>query len=223
MSIEEQFNKIANEYDANRRRFIPCFDDYYITATKFVLNAVDTPKRVLDLGAGTGLLSFYWYSQCNEAEYVLVDIADEMLNVSRQRFASLDNVSHLVLDYTKELPAYDFDAVISALSIHHLENESKKSLFKAVFEKLPAKGVFVNYDQFCAGNDVMNSKFDEYWEAQLYKSGLSDHDIQMWLERRKLDRECSVDEETAMLKEAGFSTVQCIYSYHKFSVIMAIK
>ena len=27
--IEEQFNKIASEYDINRRRFIPCFDDYY--------------------------------------------------------------------------------------------------------------------------------------------------------------------------------------------------
>ena len=29
MSIEAQFNLIAKEYDANRKKFIPCFNDYY--------------------------------------------------------------------------------------------------------------------------------------------------------------------------------------------------
>ena len=28
MDIEQQFNLIAEEYDSNRRRFIPCFDDF---------------------------------------------------------------------------------------------------------------------------------------------------------------------------------------------------
>ena len=28
-TIEEQFDLIANEYDSGRRKFIPCFDDYY--------------------------------------------------------------------------------------------------------------------------------------------------------------------------------------------------
>ena len=27
-SIEDQFNLIAEEYDMNRRKFIPCFEDY---------------------------------------------------------------------------------------------------------------------------------------------------------------------------------------------------
>ena len=29
MNIEEQFNLIAKEYDANRKKFIPCFDEFY--------------------------------------------------------------------------------------------------------------------------------------------------------------------------------------------------
>lgn len=39
------------------------------------------------------------------ADYVLVDIADEMLNVSRKRFAGLENIQHEILDYTKQLTA----------------------------------------------------------------------------------------------------------------------
>ena len=59
MNIEAQFNLIAEEYDCNRRKFIPCFDDYYITSTKMILANTESPHRVLDLGAGTGLLSYY--------------------------------------------------------------------------------------------------------------------------------------------------------------------
>lgn len=73
MNIEEQFNLIADEYDVNRKKFIPCFNDYYITTTRFIAENIPQPKRILDLGAGTGLLSYYWYQHFPQAEYMLVD------------------------------------------------------------------------------------------------------------------------------------------------------
>lgn len=221
--IEEQFNLIAKRYDENRRKFIPCFDDYYEATTKMILSNIDSPKRVLDLGAGTGLLTYYWFKECKTADYVLVDIADEMLNVSRKRFAGLRNIQHEILDYIKQLPKGEFDTIISALSIHHLDEGQKKDLFERIYEKLPAGGIFVNYDQFCAGTQTMNQWFDSYWEEQLYHSGLTNSDIEQWRERKKLDKECSVEEEIDMLKKCGFSDVKCLYSYHKFSVIVAVK
>ena len=223
MNIEEQFNLIAQEYDANRKKFIPCFDDYYISTTKFIASNIAVPKRVLDLGAGTGLLSYFWYCHFPATEYVLVDIADDMLQIARKRFSGIDTVSYQTVDYSKELPVQDFDAIVSALSIHHLENMDKEKLFKRIYDKLPEGGLFVNYDQFCAGQADMDDWFDSYWESQLAESGLTEHDIALWKERRKLDRECSVEEETEMLCKCGFKTVKCVYSYQKFSVIAAIK
>lgn len=177
MNIEEQFNLIAQEYDANRKKFIPCFDDYYISTTKFIASNIAVPKRVLDLGAGTGLLSYFWYCHFPATEYVLVDIADDMLQIARKRFSGIDTVSYQTVDYSKELPVQDFDAIVSALSIHHLENMDKEKLFKRIYDKLPEGGLFVNYDQFCAGQADMDDWFDSYWESQLAESGLTEHDI----------------------------------------------
>ena len=223
MNIEEQFNLIAEEYDVNRRKFIPCFEDYYKNTTKFIVSNIEEPKRILDLGAGTGLLSYFWYRHFPVSEYVLVDIADDMLHVARKRFAGINTISYQVADYSREIPAQDFDAIVSALSIHHLENVDKETLFDRIYDKLPEGGLFVNYDQFCAGQADMDNWFDSYWETQLADSGLTEHDIELWKERRKLDKECSVEEETAMLGRSGFKSVKCVYSYQKFSVIIAIK
>lgn len=81
----------------------------------------------------------------------------------------------------------------------------------------------MNYDQFCAGQPEMNCWFDSYWENQLANSGLTDHDIALWRERKKLDRECSVEQEIEMLNKCKFKIVKCIYSYQKFAVIVAVK
>lgn len=223
MTIEEQFNIIAKEYDCNRKKFISCFDEFYKLTTDFITSNINAPNRILDLGAGTGLLSYFWYLNFPESEYVLVDIAQDMINVAKKRFGGIDSIKYETLDYSEKFPQGDFDCIISALSIHHLSDEEKKSLFKRIYEKLPSEGIFVNYDQFCGGSPKMNRWFDSYWEKQLENCSLKQEDIRLWKERRKLDKECSVEKEIDMLKVCGFKEVKCVYSNQKFSVILAIR
>lgn len=40
-----------------------------------------------------------------------------------------------------------FDAVISSLSIHHLDDIDKRKLFTRIYDSLPNGGLFVNYDR----------------------------------------------------------------------------
>lgn len=223
VDVKEQFNLIAEEYDNNRKKFIPCFDDFYKNTTEFIVSNIGEPKRIIDLGAGTGLLTYFWYQHYHNSEYVLIDIADEMLNVARKRFDGIENILYQVENYVHKLPDGGFDTVISALSIHHLKDEDKVKLFSGIYDGLPGGGLFINYDQFCAGQSEMNNWFNTYWESQLKNSGLTDKDIELWKERRKLDKECSVEQEVEMLKDCGFKVIKCVYSCQKFSVIIAIK
>lgn len=184
---------------------------------------IEEPRQIVDLGAGTGLLTYFWYQQYPDSKYMLVDIADDMLHVARKRFAGMENISYQRENYMYKLPDIFFDIVISALSIHHLEDKDKGRLFARIYDCLPNGGLFVNYDQFCAGQAEMDSWFHSFWEGQLANNGLTDRDIELWKERRKLDRECTVCQEVDMLKDCRFKIVQCVYSCQKFSVILAVK
>ena len=223
MKIDEQFNLVAREYDENRRLFIPCFDEFYQGTTDFIVKSIDSPRRVIDLGAGTGLLTSFWYAKCPGSNYMLVDVAEQMLEMAKERFRGVPNVTFEALDYRTSLPDTEFDAVISALSIHHLEHQEKRELFRRIYGKLPPGGIFVNYDQFCAGTEAMSAMLDRYWVDGLEHSGLSEQDIAKWQQRKAFDRECSVSDEIAWLRQAGFGDVQCVYTHQKFSVILAIK
>lgn len=220
-AVERQFNLVAGEYDSGRRKFIPCFDAYYEKTTSLVISMVGKPRRIIDLGAGTGLLAMYYFRHLPEAEYLLVDVAEEMLCVAEKRFSGSENVRCQVADYTQELPEMEFDLAISALSIHHLENEQKRALFKNLHQRLAPGNWFINYDQFCPADPELDAFVTRYWVENLYRSGLSENELARWQERRKLDRECSVQEEISMLRQSGFRNAECIFLDGKFAVIAA--
>lgn len=224
MQVKDEFNRIAVTYDTNRRKFIPCFDGFYVRSTDFLATEIIPPRRILDLGAGTGLLTYYWMKHFPDAEYTLVDAADEMLGIARQRFCGRDHMLYKVADYMCDSVFSRCDAVISALSVHHLEDRDKLRLFERIYKALPVGGLFVNYDQFCADDAQMNVWMNNYWEDYVMHSGLDDAEILRWRSRQQLDRECSVPREICMLTDgARFDAAECIFLDKKFAVIVAIK
>lgn len=66
-NIKSTFNDIAGIYDNQRRKLIPCFDDFYNSAVSVIQLDLKSP-RVLDIGAGTGLFSSFL--QCCLAEKI---------------------------------------------------------------------------------------------------------------------------------------------------------
>ncbi|MGN0844888.1 MAG: class I SAM-dependent methyltransferase [Kiritimatiellia bacterium] len=224
MDIRSQFNLIAKEYDENRKKFIPCFDAYYASMTDFVAKSLSRkPTLIFDLGSGTGLLPSFWLPYFPEARFVLVDLAEEMLAVAKKRFAKISSIQYEIADYTESLPEGTPELVLSALSIHHLEHDRKRKLFRMIYSSLAEGGTFVNYDQFCSGDEELDRKIESYWMEWMKEAGISEKEHERWLERKKLDRECTVAQELVWLKEAGFKNAQCLYLNGKFAVLSAEK
>lgn len=125
------FDRWVDTYDTDRRVLIPCFDEFYGTAAEVASLGRTGAVRVLDLGAGTGLLSGVLAGALPDASFVLLDEAPAMLERAAERLAPLgDRVTTVVADLRDDLPEGPFDVVASALAIHHLDDAGKADLYR---------------------------------------------------------------------------------------------
>jgi tRNA (cmo5U34)-methyltransferase len=206
----------ADEYDAPRRRLVPDFDRFYGTAAELVAGLGLPDPAVLDLGAGTGLLSGAVRAAVPEARLTLLDGAADMLAVARQRLG--DGVSLVTADLTEPLPPGPFDAVVSALAIHHLGDEAKRDLFRRVHGVLRPGGVFVNAEQVAGPTPWHERQYAEAHERDARRLGSDDEEWQGAVARMAHDRCAPVDEQLAWLRDVGFERVDLAYKRYRFAV-----
>jgi tRNA (cmo5U34)-methyltransferase len=213
------FDPWASQYDRARRQLIPCFDRFYQAARDQLPFPVQAPIRVLDLGAGTGLLTAFVLERYAQAHITLYDASSEMLAVARRRFHWLgDRVACLHGDYRQELPPGPFHAVVSALSIHHLDEAEKLRLFYELPVVLHPGGVFVNADQVLGETPEQERQFRESWLVQVRAAGITPSDLNAALERMKADRMSPLAVQLDGLRAAGFQDVRCVFQQESFVV-----
>lgn len=221
--IKSKFNDAAAKYDEQRKLFIPCYDDYYGVVQSFLKHKRIKAKTVLDLGAGTGLLTKFVMEILPHASYTLIDLSEKMLEIAKSRFSDCHNLNYELKDYISNYPHGKFDLVVSALSIHHLQEDVKKNLYERIYDSLNDNGYLINLDQFNADSEDVNNFYTDCWYDFIQQNGINESDIKSWLQRRELDKENSISESIQMIKSVGFNGVECIYQYMKFGVLVACK
>lgn len=221
-NIKIHFDSIASDYDGQRRKLIPCFDDFYGCALHLTQMS-DNPVSVLDLGAGTGLFSEMIALKYPSINITLIDLSDEMLAIARQRLASAPNIAFIIGDYLNDNIDDSFDMVVSSLSIHHLTADEKQQLFDKIYSLLEPGGIFINADQVLGPEGQMDAFYKSHWKAAIDISGLSYEELEQADQRIKLDKMSTLEEHIEWLRIAGFSPVDVVYKSYSFAVMFGQK
>jgi tRNA (cmo5U34)-methyltransferase len=214
------FNAHAVDYDAARRRLVPPFDALYSGAVDALGLAGSPVEKILDLGAGTGLLSSRIREARPEAQLTLLDGARSMLDEARQRLGSA-NAIYLEADLNEPLPAGPWDAIVSALAIHHLAHQDKQRLFGRIHEQLRPGGVFVNAEHVSAPTPLLTAAYHRWHESTARAAGSSSQEWTAALERMSHDVCATVEHQLAWLTDSGFRDVDCVLKDHHFALIVA--
>ncbi len=212
------FSRHAADYDAQRRRLVPPYDAFYGAAADVVTFRRSPGRRVLDLGAGTGLLSEALLSREPELALELLDGSPEMLTLARERLRDAVHAVH-VQDLRDPLPEGPFDAVVSALAIHHLEHPDQRRLLARVRERLAPGGVFVNAEQMLAPSPDLAGVYEQVWTRQCTALGASAAELEQTRERMVHDRCTDAASALQWLREAGLERVDCVYRSWRFAVL----
>lgn len=216
------FSEHAADYDGARRRLVPDFDRFYGALVDVLGLSVAGPERVLDLGAGTGMVSAAVLAAHPQAAVELLDGSEPMLDQARKRLGDLVSAVH-VADMTGPLPAGPFDAVVSALAIHHLDDQAKRALFTRVHDGLAPGGVFVNAEQVAAPSVALAGMYADMWVRDCRALGATETELDGAHERMRHDRCSDVESHLRWLRDAGFATVDCVYKSGRFAVMAGFR
>ena len=223
-TVQHAFDLAAEDYDRTRRRLVPGFDDFYRAAIDLIQFPRESTLRVLDLGAGTGLMAAFIAYSFPNARITMVDISNEMLERARARFELAGpRFRFEVSDYGVDRIQEKYDAIVSALSIHHLSDEQKRSLFKRIHGALNDDGVFVNAEQFRCATPERHKFHHERWLTRVRELGADDRDLAAALERMKFDRAATLEDQLEWMREAGFRDIDCAYKNLIFAVYCGLK
>ncbi|HZR19925.1 MAG TPA: class I SAM-dependent methyltransferase [Verrucomicrobiae bacterium] len=207
----------ADTYDSERRRLVPCFDEFYGTVAELIFRFCPKVPRVLDLGAGTGLLSSAILERVQGVDLTVLDASSEMLNKAQHRLAR-SKPKILVRELTDDLPSGPFDGIVSALAIHHLADEEKRALYARVLEVLSPGGVFINAEQVSGSSPRLQQLFEATHLDRARQLGSSEAEVRGAIERMRIDRCATVADQLNWLTQAGFADVDCFFRWFRFAV-----
>jgi len=218
MSIKQIFDKGALQYDQNRQKVIPCFDDMYETVVRLIPFSSQDQFSFLDLGAGTGLVSALILNAFPSAEPTLLDISDKMLEKARERFAGKHRITFHVLDYHEDPIPGKYDLVASAMSIHHLADSGKQRLFRKIYDVLQPGGLFVHAELALGATEATEDLYQERWRDHLQQTNLNAETLAVIYERMSYDMPAPLDAQLDWIRAAGFVDVDCFFKYYNFVV-----
>jgi tRNA (cmo5U34)-methyltransferase len=102
--------------------------------------------RILDLGAGTGETAAAVLQRHPQVLLTLLDESADMLERARRRLPVERIESMVIADLADPIDQGQFDLVVSALAVHHLDGAGKRALFEQVRASLRSGGRFVMGD-----------------------------------------------------------------------------
>jgi len=209
----------ASEYDLSRRRLIPCYDLFYATAADLAARTVRniSSPAILDLGAGTGLMSEFVMQRVGAASLYLLDESTDMTAKALVRLEQF-KPTLFIQSMTEPLPALQFHAIVSSVAIHHLPHDEKYKLFERIFQALAPGGVFVNAEQILGESAWHEDLYEEMHLGGARALGSDEEEIRAAKERMAYDKCATLVDQISWLKEIGFQHADSFFQSFRFAV-----
>ena len=187
-----------------------------------LLKGIPQPSQIVELCCGEGLLAELMLDEFPDSAYWGLDGSKLMLERAEQKLARFTDRVRLssfdLADRSWRKVNQLVQAVVSSLSIHHLDGEAKQLLFKDVYAMLVSGGAFVVADMIepvtTWGRKVAADAWDEVVREQSLQlngnmKGLDFFEREGWntyryLDPDDIDHPSPLFDQLKWLEQAGF-------------------
>lgn len=221
----------AADFDTGIRLLLPFYDEML----KAIARCLPlTTSQVLELGCGTGELSLKVLHHCTAAQLIAVDYSPRMLGYARTKIEAAgygDRVTWIEADFGDwvegevELPVASWDACVSSLAIHHLNDAMKLKLFQRIHQSLKSGGCFWNADPTPPKSQALVPVYQTVREEWAVRQGTTLAEVKAKTGtgipsygHSSHDHLATLTAHLAMLDTAGFEKLDVVWKYYGLAV-----
>ncbi|MBE8991220.1 class I SAM-dependent methyltransferase [Nostoc sp. LEGE 12450] len=220
------------DFDIGIRQLIPRYDEMLEVISRCLPS---TSLRILELGCGTGELSLKILKRFPNAQVIALDYSPRMLQFAQDKITASGYQKRWVGtqadfgDWANNPEKLDigseFDACVSSLAIHHLQDEMKLKLFSRIAVSLTQDGCFWNGDPILPESSALAEFYQAAREEWSVEQGTNLTEIRAKLGASSTqgyssqDQLASLDAHLQMLSKAGFKTVAVPWKYYGLAVL----
>ncbi|MEG4347431.1 class I SAM-dependent methyltransferase [Microcoleus sp. A003_D6] len=216
-AVREQFEQRAFDCDGLIPRLIPHYREQHDVILQLIPFETNAHIKVLDLGAGTGILSALILQTFPHANVAAFDMAENMLKICQTNLSAFQkrlNLQHG--NFAEDDFGSGYDLVVSGLAIHHLDSAGKQQLFHKLFHSMNPGGILLIRDIVTGVTPRLTEQYEQLWRQYMKANG--ENDAAWFQNYLKEDIPSSVEEQTKWLAEAGFAEAGCHWRYLNFAI-----
>lgn len=217
------YDSISKSYTDSIQRCVPQYHEM-LKSLFIYLNPEFTPKKILELGCGTGNLTMLVQQRFPQADLTAVDISAECINECKLRVPST-NIHYIKSDFKDiEFTSNSFDLIISSISIHHLNDDDKEILFRKLYSYQTKGGILSFCDQFRGESAFIYHKHIELWKEYALEQGVGDDEWEMWMQHQhEHDYHSTLLDHLVWIGNAGYNIIDCTRKYLLWTTVYAEK
>jgi len=230
-----QRREIAETFVRDRRHLIPLIDGQGELVRRVITRGERQVTRFLDLGAGGGAFAELVLETHPGSTGVLVDFSEPMAAAANHRLTAHAGRWEYVLadlsdpSWSRALPEGRYDAVVSALCIHHLPDERKRELYTQAYDLLEAGGIFLNWEHVAA-QGIGDGMLEEWMLDRLIAAERARPDprpdedvVREYLEAADEDILADAEVQCRWLRETGFEDVDVFFKIPEMAIFGGVK
>ena len=226
--IAKQFEfdeEVATVFDDMLERSIPFYKEVIEFTCKIIGLHVKEDARIIDLGCSTANTLLALHKRSTKKYHLVgVDNSKAMLHLARQKAHAYGAKVELIEADITQIELCHYDAIIANYMLQFIRPLQRSAFVQNIYNGLESNGVFIFSEKIVFDDKALNKQMIDLYYDFKRTQGYSDFEIAQ--KREALENVLipyTEEENRAMLKEAGFKTIETLFKWGNFATFVAKK
>ena len=221
-------DRVAEVFDDMLDRSIPYYRGVIEGMAQLLACRPRQRSTIYDLGCSTGttLLELCRRLPADQFQFVGIDNAPAMLEKARKKCTMFGKSTRIQFheDDISTCPLPDAAAIICNYTMQFLRPMTRLAFVKRIYAALPEDGIFILSEKTISHAKRLNRDFIDIYHNFKRQQGYSE--LEIAAKREALENVLipfSLEENTALLRDAGFAEIEPYFKWFNFTSLVAVK